>query len=949
MSDSSKKWIIRDTVGRISGPFTTEKILHSIGQGEFTGEESIAYYPGGAWISISQDPQFYDKLLDSLSNEEHRVPTESSQTQPDEPKTEIDVPEPPRRERVIIDMENTVGGPKMAPPPPTDPPKQAKKKSKVKRKTRPAPRDIELIDTKIPFADLIKDLAKHAKLPGAVALVGGLLIWLLFSGGDSSSTERIHLLAPQKGQAQESADAVKGRVKQGVSDFLKDTFESYISAQNNLVRAIEGNGKDPEVMALLCMTYLELWPYAYQDSSDLKTVSSVVQVSSAIDPGGINSAVCRSVDLIVRGRYSEAKSLTEAMLESRANQASPPIIFYYLKGLLLEGTGDYATAVGYFHSAEQLWQAWTKPYILDAQTNIKMEKYSDAANILRRVLAGNHNHVVAMIELGILEYKYFNHPERGQELLEGGVSGGAAPKETLSRAYLGLAEIVLKGGSQNKALKYAKKAYSLNSSNGLAKNLIVRLGGMEGLRGTKVKGQQLIFEGDQFFREGDCNSAQAYYKYAYEEDGHNAVAAMKAAQCLWRLSFSTEALDWLNKAIKADPKLIEAYVLMADYLTLRYNFLAATKILAVAYKINPKSPDVFRGFALIELRRDNYAGAIGYAKKALQIYETDVETQILIAQAYLASKDYKLAYNYAAKAIEIDVNHRHAQTVYAEALMGLQGVDVAIDYLLKLIASYPLVIDYRLALGKLYEKDERYEDAEEVFSQIAKIEDKPKEAYIELAKVLKAKGQLNAALEFLLKAAVLDPADAQPLFEAGLIYLDTGRGQDAITQFERVLRTNKMFPLVHYQMGRAALIMRNPEKALEETRQEKVLNPNLADSYLLAAEAHAALGQFTLCATEYQRAIKLRPQVASIYVHLAQCYRQSGNLEAAGDMLAHAANQEQGLADIYKEQGAIYEVKGEVQHAIEAYNQYFVLDPNAPDRPQIEARIQALQRSATSP
>jgi len=66
-------------------------------------------------------------------------------------------------------------------------------------------------------------------------------------------------------------------------------------------------------------------------------------------------------------------------------------------------------------------------------------------------------------------------------------------------------------------------------------------------------------------------------------------------------------------------------------------------------------------------------------------------------------------------------------------------------------------------------------------------------------------------------------------------------------------------------------------------------------------------------------------------------------------MLSHAAVQEQGLADIYKEQGAIYELKGEVQHAIEAYNQYFVLDPNAPDRAQIEQRILALQRGAITP
>ena len=69
--------------------------------------------------------------------------------------------------------------------------------------------------------------------------------------------------------------------------------------------------------------------------------------------------------------------------------------------------------------------------------------------------------------------------------------------------------------------------------------------------------------------------------------------------------------------------------------------------------------------------------------------------------------------------------------------------------------------------------------------------------------------------------------------------------------------------------------------------------------------------------------------------------------DAAMAMLNVAATKENGLADIYKEQGAIYELKGDVNHAIEAYNQYFVLNPDAADRPQIEGRISALQRGQT--
>jgi tetratricopeptide (TPR) repeat protein len=955
MSEGNRRWIVRDASGHIDGPFTTEKILYMIGRGELSGEEHIAHYPGGKWIPMSQDPQFYDKLLELISSED-RGQTEQTRVLEFTRAQETNFEENPREEPVHepsfsessmsestatgIDEETASGEPEEIHAEAED----FKPKKKRKKKRRRKHEDIELIDMRPAY---LKALFQRSKWP-ILAGAGGLLVLLfvLFSGGNSTE-ERIHLIAPQKNVPQETTENLKGRIRQGVGDFLKDTLSGYQRAQNSFVHVVERNNKNGEVMALLCMTYLQLWPFAYQDSSDAKAISGMVQLTSAVDPAGIHSATCRAVDLIVRSRFPEAKSLVESILELRANESQPPIVFYFLKGFLLEGAGDHAAAVGYLQSTQQLWPQWVLPYVLEAQAHTRMEQYGPAAVIYRRVLQANPSHTVARIELGILEYKQMNHYDEGERLLKQALDSDDAPRATSSRGFQGLAEIALHRGDQSQALRYAQKAFSLNPSNTTAKNLIVQIGGVEKLKRTKVKGQQLMFEGDQYFREGDCHAAQAHYKAAFEENPKNGIAAMKAAQCLWKLSFSTEAIDWLGRAIKADPQLIEAYVTLADYQAQRFNFLAAARVLDKAAKVNPKSSEVYRGYAMVELKRNNPKGAINWGKKALSLYENDVETQILMAQASLALHDPKMAYNYAARAVDLDVNHRKAQIVYAEALAGLQGVDVGVDYLTKLVSNYSQVTEYRLALGKLYLSDERYQQAEEIFRQIIKLEEKPKEAYVELAKVLKAENQNGEALDLLLKAAVLDPADAEPLYIAGNIYLDLKKPQEAALQFQRVATINKLYPLVQYQLGRAALQMNDPKGALDHTDAEKRANPNLADAYILAAEAHAMMQQYSLCATEYQKSIKLRPQQASTYVKLAQCYRKAGSLDVAMNMLNVASTKENGLAEIYKEQGAIYELKGDVNHAIESYNQYFTLDPDAPDRDAIEARISALQKGQT--
>ena len=87
-----------------------------------------------------------------------------------------------------------------------------------------------------------------------------------------------------------------------------------------------------------------------------------------------------------------------------------------------------------------------------------------------------------------------------------------------------------------------------------------------------------------------------------------------------------------------------------------------------------------------------------------------------------------------------------------------------------------------------------------------------------------------------------------------------------------------------------------------EARGKRV-NPNLADSYLLAAEVYSVTKQYSKCADEYQLAIKLRPQGADLYVKMARCYRQGGSPDVAESMLNIAATQESGLPEIYKEQG----------------------------------------------
>ncbi len=93
---------------------------------------------------------------------------------------------------------------------------------------------------------------------------------------------------------------------------------------------------------------------------------------------------------------------------------------------------------------------------------------------------------------------------------------------------------------------------------------------------------------------------------------------------------------------------------------------------------------MFRGFALVELRRNNFAGAVQFGTRALKLYGSDLETFLLMAKAHLGLRQYQEALSYTKKSLEIDGSNVEAQALMGKITAGLQGVEQGVLYLQKL-------------------------------------------------------------------------------------------------------------------------------------------------------------------------------------------------------------------------------------------------------------------------
>lgn len=959
MSRIQITWVVKTKNGQVKGPYSTDAILRMISEGVFSGQEMISKLPDGQWTLISKEAAFYDKLLEALEGvvevdpkkvqkmeaetviiqsplkkaNHHNAPTPESfaNVTPKIPKPQIDVYEPPA---YVTAAKATI--PNVS-------------------ENANANQVIELSNLK----NMEKgELAKKLKIPAlilvAVVVISVFLLW----DDDAGDGIKIHLLAPGKSQAILSDAEVKGKLNEALFTMEQDTFESYLAAQNKLVTIVEGAPMNLEVRALLCVVYKELWPFAMQDAQDFKTISSLTQATRALNIVSPFGQVCESVKLLASGRFKEAKGVVETVLESNEPFSLLPVL-YSFKAELLEGEKDLANAVPYYEKAMQLWDKWLHPQVALGNLFLYQGDFASASTLLKNVVAKNPKHREAKILLGIIEYRGFKKADIAYSYLSTAMdSKGRIGQLVEAEGYSVLSEIYLQRGEKEKALSAAQKGFALNPNSSEIRQLVVRLGGSDKIRTDKGKNNEILYLGDQYARQGDHLAAQAEFKAAFEADPKNGTAAMKAAKSLWQLNQSFEAIEWLNKAIKAEPKLVSAYVLQADYMSQRFDFIGALQVLTNATRFAPNNYEVLRGLANLEFRKNNMVGAVNYALRAVKAYDGDVETYILLSKANgslarsivpvnkkeierkeNAAKD---AIRYATKAVEIDATNPEAQITYAKMLAQTNGVDSGIAYLNDLIKRFSYTLDYRVALAEVYKSEDRYTQAKEIYGRAVEVDPKNKKAWLGLGESERAMGLNDKALKSFLSAAVLDPTDGEALFQVGKLYMEMNRFDEAIQQFKRVQRMNSHFPRTHYQIGRAAFSSGDFATAIESSKMEKKLNPNVADSYILAAEVYMAKKQFAECAGEYSQAMKLRSQGADIYVKAATCYRQSGSLDVAEDMLALAVTRESGFAEIYREQGAIYEIKGDPRSAAQAYNKYLGLSPNAPDRVEIENKISRL-------
>ena len=249
-----------------------------------------------------------------------------------------------------------------------------------------------------------------------------------------------------------------------------------------------------------------------------------------------------------------------------------------------------------------------------------------------------------------------------------------------------------------------------------------------------------------------------------------------------------KALKTFNQIIKEDPDFLAAYIDAANALLLKYEFSKqknrrwlekALKYLNICIK-KGKNPDVaYFKKAIIYFNLNRPGEAENSIRKVLKINPANLDARILYLQVLLSAKKVKKARQFAATSIKNFPGDPAPLKFFADIFSRAHVYKDAIFYynkVLGLVAHAPYT---RLALGKVYQNQNKLNLAIKNYKKAIKLEPKLYEAHFNLGYCYSRKGKIDKAIHHLEIYSRKFPNDVSVLNNLALLYERSGQTRKA--------------------------------------------------------------------------------------------------------------------------------------------------------------------------
>lgn len=365
-----------------------------------------------------------------------------------------------------------------------------------------------------------------------------------------------------------------------------------------------------------------------------------------------------------------------------------------------------------------------------------------------------------------------------------------------------------------------------------------------------------------------------------------------------------EAEQLFLRALKFSPALVGAYVNLGRLYLESKNRERALWAFTEADKLAPGREEIIFNLAAIHVEQQEFERAL----EALGKIPRDalgVEDVRLMLASYLGLRRNDEAITLAA-ALKRPGALQPEDAANFAALYAAHGLlDQAIAILEAARADAPNSYPLLYGLGAGYAQRRDWARAEEFLTAALAAKTDDVATLGALARVARARGEMEKSLSFLIRARKLAPASEELLYEFGMTALHMNLILDALPAFEELQRKRPDHPPYIYMLAAARL--RKGEKGMAETllRRYVELRPKDAAGHYLLGVALNSLNRFAESRAAFEQSLALGPNPEAEYM-LGLISNNEGDAAGAIRWLDRALRAEPNHAGAQSELGIAY-------------------------------------------
>ena len=171
-----------------------------------------------------------------------------------------------------------------------------------------------------------------------------------------------------------------------------------------------------------------------------------------------------------------------------------------------------------------------------------------------------------------------------------------------------------------------------------------------------------------------------------------------------------------------------------------------------------------------------------------------------------------------------------------------------------------------------------------------------------------------------------EPEDAQAYFELGRIYRERGEYEMAEKTLKKANEIDEGYPQIHNELGAVYLKEERFDDAMRAFRKAILLDPSFADAYYNLGNLYERLNEYDKATESYRKAIESNPQFANAYNNLGIVLDERGEINEAIDMYLKAIEANPTLALSYNNLGVSFLKISKFYEAIESFKKAIELD-----------------------